>query len=41
MADVFKTNLEKFLMDLIVKIGDQSHIPEIQANYDVLMDECI
>lgn len=41
MADVFKTNLEKFLMDLIVKIGDQSHIPEIQSNYDVLMDECI
>lgn len=41
MADAFKSNLEKFLMELILKVGDKSHIDEIQASYDELIDECI
>ena len=41
MADAFKSNLEKFLMELILKVGDKSRIDEIQASYDELIDECI
>lgn len=40
MADEFKTNLETFLTDIIVKIGDKSHLPKIQTKYETLIDSC-
>ena len=39
MADAFKENLEKFLISLIEKIQDKNLLPEIQSQYDSLMDE--
>ena len=39
MADAFKENLEKFLISLIEKISDKNLLPEIQSQYDFLMDE--
>lgn len=40
MAESFKTNLDQFLVSLIMKIGDQSQLEEIQKSYDAIMDEC-
>ena len=41
MAEVFKENLEKYLIKLIQNIGEKSLIEEIQEEYNNLIDEFI
>ena len=41
MAEEFKSHLEKFLLDILTKIGESSLVENIQIEYDKLMDEFI
>ena len=41
MAEEFKSHLEKYLLDILSNIGDQTLIEKFQDEYDKLMDEFI
>lgn len=40
MGDEFKKNLETFLTNIILKIGDKTYLPQIQTEYETLIDSC-
>ena len=41
MAEEFKSHLEKYLLDILSNIGEQTLIQKFQDEYDKLMDEFI
>ena len=41
MAEEFKSHLEKYLLDILSNIGEQTLIEKFQDEYDKLMDEFI
>lgn len=41
MGEEFKTKLESFIQNLVVKIGDKTTLDVIQIEYEELIDNCI